>query len=979
MEGTTLERLQVVIEASARPYQADLERVRQQTSRALEEVDRRTSGIGRLIGRVTGQTARQLDSLTSRARRQQEAITRQAETVRALQERLDGLAQAQVDRLTPKYERQTEAVQRQQNAVERLQRQLAAYTSGEATPSSVRALERDLAAAERELSRVDAQMQPLLEQLTQLTELEEMGTPAHGLEELRRQIDDLNPAYDQAEERADSLRRRLEAVRMAPQSTEEAQRLQAELETATQRLERLRSEAETTAQRMQDIRMNPEGSEGLGNRLELERFRMERLQEEATQTNRQIEEVLNNRHTGTERGIRRSRSEAHKSNSTFDKLGKTVDRVSRRIKRLISAVFVYNLIRGALRGMQETLSAYLQTNERFKTALSQVKSNLLVAFAPIYNAILPALNSLMEWLAKATQYVASFVSALFGGTYDSSYQAAQGLESAKNAMDDYGDSAKKAAEANQLLAFDEINKLTDNDSGSNKSDTSSLVPPVLDTSKTDEKALGLLNKIKEAIGPTIEALKRLKEAMRPFKEFTFQAARDFYDRFLVPVASWVLGAGLPRLLDITSSIFREIDWRYLNGVLANFFDALQKIALVTFEALLDFYEHLLKPIAVWTIGEGLPRFLQVLTDITNKIKWDRLLQCLRNVWDAIAPFAIHVGEGLLWFLENVLGPIAAWTIGEVLPVFLDGVATLIGILDQVVQAFKPGAKWLFDNFLYPIAKWTGGVIVDVLKWIVERLKSFSDWARDNKTIMEDVALIIETMFIAWFTYGVTKKIASVIEGITTGLRNFAGGISLAGMQSTIASIGLAAVAGAILLIVQNWGQMNGFERVVSILGVLAAGALVAAIAFGAFQSALTVGIAVAGIVAGISAVVYAVESAKKRAEESTKSLQNMGSGNYNIPQYATGGFPDRGQLFIANEKGPEMIGRMGNRNVVANNDQITSGISNAVYQAIVNAKGDNVSQPIYVNVQVGGREVKDVVVDEINNETRSTGVCPILV
>jgi len=70
---------------------------------------------------------------------------------------------------------------------------------------------------------------------------------------------------------------------------------------------------------------------------------------------------------------------------------------------------------------------------------------------------------------------------------------------------------------------------------------------------------------------------------------------------------------------------------------------------------------------------------------------------------------------------------------------------------------------------------------------------------------------------------------------------------------------------------------------------------------------------------------------------------------------------------------------MGNRNVVANNDQITSGISNAVYQAIVNAKGDNVSQPIYVNVQVGGREVKDVVVDEINNETRSTGVCPILV
>lgn len=46
--------------------------------------------------------------------------------------------------------------------------------------------------------------------------------------------------------------------------------------------------------------------------------------------------------------------------------------------------------------------------------------------------------------------------------------------------------------------------------------------------------------------------------------------------------------------------------------------------------------------------------------------------------------------------------------------------------------------------------------------------------------------------------------------------------------------------------------------------------------------------------------------------------------------YAAGGFPDYGELFLAGESGPEMIGRMGSRTAVANNDQITAGIADAV-------------------------------------------------
>ncbi len=49
-----------------------------------------------------------------------------------------------------------------------------------------------------------------------------------------------------------------------------------------------------------------------------------------------------------------------------------------------------------------------------------------------------------------------------------------------------------------------------------------------------------------------------------------------------------------------------------------------------------------------------------------------------------------------------------------------------------------------------------------------------------------------------------------------------------------------------------------------------------------------------------------------------------------IGTYAEGGFPAVGEMFIARENGPEMIGEMGGRTAVANNDQIVSGIASGV-------------------------------------------------
>jgi hypothetical protein len=52
-----------------------------------------------------------------------------------------------------------------------------------------------------------------------------------------------------------------------------------------------------------------------------------------------------------------------------------------------------------------------------------------------------------------------------------------------------------------------------------------------------------------------------------------------------------------------------------------------------------------------------------------------------------------------------------------------------------------------------------------------------------------------------------------------------------------------------------------------------------------------------------------------------------------IPLMAEGGFPEQGQMFIAREAGAEMVGNIGRRTAVANNDQIVSGIAGGVAEA----------------------------------------------
>ena len=98
---------------------------------------------------------------------------------------------------------------------------------------------------------------------------------------------------------------------------------------------------------------------------------------------------------------------------------------------------------------------------------------------------------------------------------------------------------------------------------------------------------------------------------------------------------------------------------------------------------------------------------------------------------------------------------------------------------------------------------------------------------------------------------------------------------------------------------------------------------------------------------------------------------------YMVPRYAGGGYP--GDLFIANDGGPEMVGRIGSRSAVVNNDQIVAAVSRGVYAAVKEAFSDSgSSRGGDTVVQIDGREVFRAVVNQNNSVIRSTGNSPLL-
>ncbi len=100
-----------------------------------------------------------------------------------------------------------------------------------------------------------------------------------------------------------------------------------------------------------------------------------------------------------------------------------------------------------------------------------------------------------------------------------------------------------------------------------------------------------------------------------------------------------------------------------------------------------------------------------------------------------------------------------------------------------------------------------------------------------------------------------------------------------------------------------------------------------------------------------------------------------------IPRLAEGGIVNEGQMFIAREAGPELVGSIGRKTAVANNDQIISGIESGVYRAMMAANSTNRggSQTIRIINEIDGDVVGEKVIQYHNGRVIQTGESPLLI
>ena len=125
-----------------------------------------------------------------------------------------------------------------------------------------------------------------------------------------------------------------------------------------------------------------------------------------------------------------------------------------------------------------------------------------------------------------------------------------------------------------------------------------------------------------------------------------------------------------------------------------------------------------------------------------------------------------------------------------------------------------------------------------------------------------------------------------------------------------------------------------------------------------------------------SAIAGALKKIKLPTIKSNVTTSSSGSTNITFSAYAGGGFPADGEMFIAREAGPEMVGSIGNRTAVVNNDQIVESVSSGVYKAVVSAMGQSGGTQV-VEAKVNDKVLFEVVVDRNRRETMRTGASPL--
>lgn len=213
----------------------------------------------------------------------------------------------------------------------------------------------------------------------------------------------------------------------------------------------------------------------------------------------------------SQRAIRASQKEAEAKQRATEKqvqaMTKPIRRFNTRMREIVTGALFFNAVSAGLRNVTTYFGTALAANEEYSNSLARLRGSLLTAFQPIYESVLPAIVSLINWLNVAAQVVGRFFAAITGKNYNQMQKNAKALNKQAGAIAGVGDAAEEAAA--QLAGFDEINRMesvknasTAGGSGSVDAGTAGEIVPQFETEEITQNLEDILELV-GSIGATL--------------------------------------------------------------------------------------------------------------------------------------------------------------------------------------------------------------------------------------------------------------------------------------------------------------------------------------------------------------------------------------------------------------------------------------------------------------------------------------------
>ena len=442
-------------------------------------------------------------------------------------------------------------------------------------------------------------------------------------------------------------------------------------------------------------------------------------------------------------------------------------------------------------------------------------------------------------------------------------------------------------------------------------------------------ANALIKPIKDNTGEITKALDNTFKPIRTELETTekaitnlFDSVWDAYDTTIKPMIDGIgtfLSDNLGKLLDAYN--------KYVAPVMD---DVTKKIS--------DLYDNYINPIVTDIVGI-IADIVAIITELWKKhiqpmIDWitSTLLPIIMPIIKAIADALINAGSMILSTIKTILGVLKGVT-DFLLGVFTGDWDKAFSGIVKIIDSFKTGfedkikiIKNVFNDIIENIKNIFNGFIEafkNKFEDINKKISEAKQWFEDFKNSIEEKFKKIPDFFKEKFSDAVSK-----IKSVFNAIPSFFGDI-FNKIKSKFTNIGTTI------------GDAVG----------------------GAFKAAVN------GVLRTLENVLNSPIRAVNKMLNVINTLPGVNIGRlstFSFPRLAQGGLPSVGQMFIANERGPELVGQIGGQSFVANQNQMLDIID----RKLSNAGG--LQNATFV-IQVGSEEVARTVLKDLNSMAKSNG------